>query len=122
MPETNVFRALSARSAPSERLLCLLKRIGIVLLLLAVPALSTLAKESWYLPQADTAHYLNGAIKMKVSPTKLAVNREPLLLMAEVVPPLPQTSSIRRAQPKPSGPDIGIIISLRHRSPPLAFL
>ena len=118
MPETNVFRAPSPRSACSERLRCLLKRLAIVLLLLAIPALSTLAKKSWYLPQADTAHYLNGAIKMKVSHARLLADREPPLPIAQLVPPPVQTRTIERAQPKPSVPSIRITAFPQYRPPP----
>jgi hypothetical protein len=122
MPETNVVRAASPRSARSERLLCMLKRIAIVLLLLAIPALSTLAKTSWYLPQADTAHFLNGAIKMKVSHARFLADREQSLSMAKLVPPPVQAATIRRAQPKPSVPPFGITAFPRRRPPPFAVL
>jgi hypothetical protein len=122
MPETNVVRAANPRSASSERLLSLLKRIAIVLLLLAIPALSTLAKKSWYLPQADTAHYLNGAIKMKVSHARFLADREPPLPIAKLVPPPVQTMTIGRAQTKPSARPIAITAFPRYRPPPFALL
>jgi hypothetical protein len=100
----------------------MLKRIAIVLLLLAIPTLSTLAKTSWYLPQADTAHYLNGAIKMKVSHARFLADREPPLPVAKLVPPPVQTTTIRRAQPKPSVPPIGVTSFPRYRPPPFAVL
>jgi hypothetical protein len=118
MPDSNVFRAPSPRSAYSERLQCLLKRVAIVLLLFAIPALSTLAKKSWYLPQADTAHYLNGAIKMKVSHARFLADPEPPLPVAPLVLPRAQAVTLRRAQPKPSLPSIGIVAVPQHRPPP----
>jgi hypothetical protein len=118
MSETNVARSASSRSARSERLRRLSKRIAIVLLLLAIPTLSTLAKKSWYLPQTDTAHYLNGAIKMKVSHARLLADREPALPAAQRVPPPVQSGTIGRAQPKPSLPSIRITAVPQHRPPP----
>jgi hypothetical protein len=98
-----------------------LKRAAILLLLLAIPVLSTLAKQSWYLPQADTAHYLNGAIKMKVSHAPLLEHWEPSMLAAKLVslPAAPvQQETIWRENPDVWVPDIGITLSLQHRSPP----
>jgi hypothetical protein len=100
----------------------MLKRIAIVLLLLAIPALSTLAKQSWYLPQADTGHYLNGAIKMRVSHARFLADRKPSLPTAQLVPPPAQTTTIGRAQPRPSVPSIGITAVPQHRPPPFAVL
>jgi hypothetical protein len=96
--------------------------MAIVLLLLAVPALSTLAKQSWYLPQSNTAHYLNGAVKMRVSQAPLLTNWRPLPALATLVPQRAENRMVRRAEPKPAMPDIGITVSLQHRSPPIALL
>jgi hypothetical protein len=95
-----------------------LKRIAIVLLLLAIPTLSTLAKKNWYLPQTDTAHYLNGAIKMRVSHAPLLAEREPLLRVVQLVSPPVQTGTIGRVQPKPSLPSILITAVPQYRPPP----
>lgn len=122
MPEMNVVRVANPHSARSERVLYIVKRVAIVLLLLAIPTLSTLAKKSWYLPQTDTAHYLNGAIKMKVSQARFLADREPLLPIAKLVPPPVQITTIERAQPKPSVPPIGITAFPQHRPPPFAVL
>src|SRR5580692_611266 len=121
MPDTKAVR-VAVSPARSERLLCLLKRIAIVLLLLAIPALSTLAKQSWYLPQADTGHYLNGAIKMKVSHAGFPADREPALPVAQLVPPSVQTVTLRPTQPKPSVPAIRVTAVPQHRPPPFAIL
>lgn len=122
MSETKAARSASPRSAPSERLRCILKRIAIVLLLLAIPALSTLAKKNWYLPQGDSGHYLNGAIKMQVSPARFLADREPPLPVAQLALPPAQTTTIGRAQPKPSVPSIGITAVPQYRPPPFAVL
>jgi len=96
--------------------------MAIVLLLLAIPTLSTLAKKSWYLPQTDTGHYLNGAIKMKVSHAPFLADREPPLPVSQLVPPQQQTATIGRAQPKPSVPSICVTAVPQHRPPPFAVL
>lgn len=118
MPGTNAAQFASTRSARLERLRCALKRIGIILLLLAIPTLSTLAKTSWYLPQADTGHYLNGAIKMRVSHAPVLTEREPLPSVAHLIPPPVQMTTIRREQPKPSLPSIEITAVPQYRPPP----
>jgi hypothetical protein len=46
---------------------CVSKRVLALLLLFAVPGLSTMAKINWYLPQSDPGHYLTTATKMKVA-------------------------------------------------------
>lgn len=46
---------------------CVLKPAVALLLLFAVPGLSTIAKINWYLPQSDPGHYLTTATKMKVA-------------------------------------------------------
>ena len=99
-----------------------LKRTALVLLLLAVPILSTLAKDSWYLPQGNTAHYLNPAIKMKVSHAPLLVRWEPPMPTANFFPPPAPTVRVTREVENPPVPDIGITLSLQHRSPPTAVL
>jgi hypothetical protein len=118
----NAARFAVPRSAHSERLRCILKRIAIVLLLLAIPTLSTLAKKSWYLPQADTAHYLNGAIKMKVTHARSLADWEPPLPAARLAPPPVQIITVRPAQPKTSVPLTGITAVPQHRPPPFAVL
>jgi hypothetical protein len=122
MFETHVAGTPSPRSVRQERLRCLLKRTAILLLLLAVPALSTLAKTSWYLPQADAGHYLNGAIKMSVPHARFQADWEPPLPPMKILPPPAPIADLQPAQPKPSGPDIAITTCLRHRSPPFAIL
>lgn len=100
----------------------MLKRIAIVLLLLAIPTLSTLAKTSWYLPQADTGHYLNGAIKMKVSHARFLADREPPLPVTQLFPRPVQIATVAPARPKAFVPLIGITAVPQHRPPPFAVL
>jgi len=122
IPRREFARSTSGNSGSARRWREVSKRAAVVLLLLAVPILSTLAKNSWYLPQADTAHYLNGAIKMKVSHTPLLVRWEPPMPTAKVFPPPASTERVVPEVPNPPVPDIGITLSLQHRSPPTALL
>lgn len=122
MPDTSVARSVSPRSVRSERLLCTLKRIAVILLLLAIPTLSTLAKTSWYLPQADTAHYRNGAIKMKLTRARSLADPEPPLPIARLIPPPVQVTTIGPARPKISVPLIDITAVPQYWPPPFAVL
>jgi hypothetical protein len=94
----------------------------LALLLFAVPTLSTLAKDSWYLPQSNPGHYLNVASKMKVPHCPILFEKAPLQTTAKLAPPQPRASSIREANSEPPKPALGVTISLQHRSPPLFAL
>jgi hypothetical protein len=91
----------------------------VVLLLFAVTALSTLAKNSQYCPNSSPAHYLNISNKMKGAPLPVLLERAPLYPIAKVVPPQPCTPANRGIEeislPSPS---IGVTVSIQHRSPP----
>jgi hypothetical protein len=106
------------RSVKAQRFGACLHRTVVLLLLLAIPGLSTLAKNSWYLPQSDTGHYLTGAIKLKVAHSPILLDREPLRLIAKVAPPPPRVRTRQQAQPTPALTCISLTISLQHRSPP----
>jgi len=95
-----------------------LHRAALLLLLVAVPILSTLAKNSWYLPQADTGHYLTGAIKMKVSGPPAIVHREPLRPVATLEIPKPRIEVVREVEVAPPVQFISLTICLQYRSPP----
>jgi hypothetical protein len=95
-------------------------RIVLLLLLFAVPALSVLAKTSWYLPHTDTGHYLTGAIKMKTahSPAVLGAGELPVqpTLLA---PPQPAVRISRRPpEPEPAPPFTNLTVSIHRRPPP----
>jgi hypothetical protein len=94
----------------------------LALLFVAVPALSTLAKNSWYLPQSNPGHYLNIASKMQVPHCPFVFDRAPLQATAKFVPWQPLTRSRREPDLKPPIPSIGVTVSLQHRSPPSQFL
>jgi hypothetical protein len=94
----------------------------LALLLFAVPALSTLAKNSWYLPQSNPVHYLNIASKMQVPHCPVILERAPLRAIVDLLPVPPVTRSTREPGAEPPKPSLGVIISLQHRSPPSLFL
>jgi len=98
-------------------------RIVVFFLILAVPVLSTLAKDSAYLPQSNTGHFINIAAKMKVVDAPVVVS-EP-----QVVPPLialvlpePEVAPTRPDQLEaPPVPKVSLKVCLQHRSPPIVL-
>jgi hypothetical protein len=94
----------------------------LALLLFAVPALSTLAKNSWYLPQSNPVHYLNIASKMQVPHVPVVLEKAPLRLIAMLIPAPEVIRSTREPDPEPPRPSIGVTVALQHRSPPSLFL
>src|ERR1700726_2758272 len=87
----------------------------LALLLFAVPALSTLAKNSWYLPQSNPGHYLNIASKMQVPHSPVILEKVPLQAVAKVVPPQPVARNIPEPDSDPPKPSISVTVSLQHR-------
>jgi hypothetical protein len=110
--------SVSIDAVPRKGWLRFINRAAVLLLLLAVPALSTVAKKSWYLPQADTGHYLTGAVKMRVAHPPTLLARRPLRLIAKVVSPRPQVRRHQEPELAPETPSISVTVSLQHRSPP----
>jgi hypothetical protein len=96
----------------------LLKRVAVLFLLLTVPSLSTLAKNSWYLPQADAGHYLTGAVKMRVAHSPELLDTCPLRLINKVISPQPQIRRHQEPELAPEIPSISVTVALQHRSPP----
>jgi hypothetical protein len=90
----------------------------LALLLLAVPTLATLAKNSWYLPQSNPGHYLNIASKMNVPHCSILLRQAPLRAIAKLLPAPQVIWRPREADREPPKPSIGLAVSLRHRSPP----
>lgn len=89
-----------------------------MLLLFAVPTLSTLAKDSWYLPPSNPGHYLNIASKMQVPHCPVAPERAPLKAIPNLLPAQPVPQSAPEPDSKPPKPSIGVVVSLQYRSPP----
>jgi len=92
------------------------------LLLLAVPTLTTLAKNSWYLPQSNPVHYLNIASKMRVPQVSVVLNKAPLRPIAMLIPAPEIIRSTHEPDLEPPKPSIGVTVTLQHRSPPSLFL
>lgn len=89
-----------------------------LLLLIAVPGLSTLAKINWYLPQSDPGHYVTTATKMRVAHAA-ALNTEALQSVRElVVSPQPQIAMFLEERRETSIPRMLLTAILLHRSPP----
>ena len=95
-------------------------RALVVLLLCAVPALTTIAKDNIYLPQSNTAHFVNIAAKMKVADVPVVVSQpqlaEPLAAL-ELSEPKIQTTRQDHLEAPPV-PKVSLTVCLRHRSPP----
>ena len=93
-----------------------------MLLLLAVPTLATLAKDSCYLPQSNPGHYLNIASKMQVPHCPVILKKALSRVFVKIVP-TPQPVRIARERDSVAAtPSIGVTVSLQHRSPPSLFL
>jgi len=95
-------------------------RAIVLLLLCAVPVLSTLAKDSIYLPQSNTAHFINIAAKMKVvdagAPIIAPQLAEPC---ARLMVSRPAIRITRQDQLEvPAVAKVSLTICLQHRSPP----
>jgi hypothetical protein len=98
-------------------------RALVLLLLCAIPTLSTLAKDSIYLPQSDTAHFINIAAKMKVADVTVTVIA-PQLAEPSITLELPQPEIRVTRQDQLEGPQVrkvSLASCLRHRSPPIVF-
>jgi hypothetical protein len=95
-------------------------RVLVLLLLCAVPILSTLAKDSIYLPTSNTSHFINIAAKMKVADAPVAVS-QPQIAEPEVAIQRPELEVRITRQDElevPPVPKVSLTICLQHRSPP----
>jgi hypothetical protein len=90
----------------------------LILLLFTVPGLSTLAKDSWYLPASNPVHYLNIANKMHMPHCPVIVHQALLQTVAKIIPLQPVARSTRVDEPDAPKSSIGLTLSLQHRSPP----
>jgi hypothetical protein len=94
------------------------------LLLCAVPVLSTLAKDSIYLPQSNTAHFINIAAKMKVADV-VTVTSQPQIAEPLAVHRLPEPAVQITRQDElevPAVPRVSLTVCMQHRSPPLVLV
>ena len=97
-----------------------LTRVLALLLLCAVPTLSTLAKGSVYLPQCDTAHFINIAAKMKVADAPVVVSQPQIAeCLVAVAIPQPEIRVVRQDELEaPPVAKVSLTVCLQHRSPP----
>jgi hypothetical protein len=93
-----------------------------LLLLLAVPTLSTLAKDSWYLPSSNPVHFLNIASKMQLRHIAVVLDKTTLQTSAKLVPAPREMRRSPEPKSEPPAPAIGVTVSLQHRSPPFLSL
>ncbi|HEY0704712.1 MAG TPA: hypothetical protein VGD60_18200 [Candidatus Acidoferrales bacterium] len=95
-------------------------KVLVLLLLCAVPILSTLAKDSIYLPKSNTVHFINIAAKMKVADAPVAISQpqmaEPIMALER---PEPEIRTIRQDELEvPAVAKVSLTVCLQHRSPP----
>jgi hypothetical protein len=95
-------------------------KVLVLLLLCAVPILSTLAKDSIYLPKSNTVHFINIAAKMKVADAPVAISQpeiaEPMIAIQRPEPQIPSTRQDELEVPPVV--KVSLTICLQHRSPP----
>jgi hypothetical protein len=97
----------------------ILVRIAILLLIFAIAGLSATAKQSEYLPKSNPAHFLNQATKMSVPHHPVPFVPAPLCPVAKVTPLQAESQAAFILDfEKPKLPEIAIMVSLQHRSPP----
>ncbi len=105
-------------SPTAKRFLRVLNRTALLLLLLTVPALSTLAKTNWYQQQTDASH-LTKAVKMKVAYSPFVFDSAPLRVIAKTARPWPEVRRIcLYFQTETSVPSLALSVSPQHRAPP----
>lgn len=113
---------VGARASNTRTRRFVASRVLVLLLLCAVPILSTLAKDSIYLPKSNTVHFINIAAKMKMADAPVVISQphlsEPMMAVQR---PEPQTPSTRQDELEvPPVVKVSLTICLQHRSPPRA--
>ena len=94
-------------------------RAVVLLLLIAVPVLSTLARNSWYLSSSNPGHYLLTASKMKVAHAPVLSAQEALQPIVIFVQKQPTPQVKRSCVPEDAKPFLGVTVSIQtHRRPP----
>jgi hypothetical protein len=91
-----------------------LKRRLLILPPLTVPTLSTLAKDSWYLPTSNPVHFLNIANKMQVPHCPVVLHKALPQVLASFIPLQPVSRNIGERDFEPPKPSIGVIVSQQH--------
>ena len=100
----------------------MLARTPVLLLLVALAGLAALAKHSEYLPKSNPTHYFSNAAKMRVAHLPVIFVSIPKFPVARVIPPQPEPYFLPLVEPqKLDLPQIGLTVSLQHRSPPFSI-
>jgi len=103
------------RSNNSKRILTV---TSTVLLIVAVVALSVIATHGRYQPDSDPAHFLYTAAKMKVAPPPVCIPPS-TYVFPDVLSTQPDLWTIfLQKSEKLAFRQIGLTVSLQHRSPP----
>jgi hypothetical protein len=96
-----------------------LAKAAILLLLIAVAGLSTLAKHSQYLPKSNPTHFFSNAAKMNVTHLSVLFLPAPICPVVKITPDEKAFRVLQQIFPeKIELPQIGLTVSLQHRSPP----
>ena len=91
----------------------------ILLLLAAVPGLSTFAKDGQYFPRTNPVRQVSLSIKMNVAHAPVVIASDQLETVAKAVPPPPSIGVSRLEQFKTAPiSSIGTSLSMQHRYPP----
>ena len=94
-------------------------RGGALMLLLAVAALSTLAKNSLYSSHRTETRFANIASKMNAAKSPVVFERVPLRPVCRLVPPPPEYAEPKRVEPPVRWiRAIGLVVSPLRRPPP----
>ena len=97
----------------------MLARVAALVVLVAVMALSTLAKNTDYLPDSNPAHYLSSASKMRLVHSPVIQDRTPSHPISKTIPQKQISKETHRNDPGlPSIQKIIFICSFQYRSPP----
>ena len=97
----------------------MLAKAAVLLLLFAVTGLSILSMHTRYLPKSNPIRFISKAAKMNVAHHSAVPAAGPLYRAAELAPPQPEFRTVLAVQPERFHlRQIGLILSLQHRSPP----
>jgi hypothetical protein len=95
---------------------------GALVLLLAVAALSTLAKNSQYSSHRSETRFVNIASKMKAAKSPVVFERAPLQPVCPLDPLSPEYAEpVRIEPPMPAIQPIGLLVSPLRRPPPVVL-
>jgi hypothetical protein len=94
-------------------------RAGVLGLLLAVAALSTLAKNSQYSSRRSETRFVNIASKMNAAKSPVSFERAPLQPVCRLDPPSPEYAEPARIEPPATAiRPFGLIVTPLRRPPP----